>query len=346
MHCKDLTGKIVTALSGLLLAADASAHGALPYSESTSSDRPAFAVINTHATGLAAHGLSGESRSSAGRGVYGLASSQGGTNYGVYGLSMSSAGRGVYGHANAASGKTYGVYGQARSTKGRALYGLASAATGTNFGLFAESRSSNGYGVNGMASASNGKTIGVGAHSKSREGHGVYALASSNSGKNYGIYAKTNSPEGYAGYFSGRVHVAGTLTKRSGSFTIDHPLDPENKYLSHSFVESPDMMNIYNGNGILDEHGEAVVELPTYFSALNRDYRYQLTPIGTPAPDLHLAEEVVDGRFRIAGGEPGMKVSWQVTGIRRDPWAQAHRIIVEQEKPEEERGTYLEPGVY
>ena len=26
--------------------------------------------------------------------------------------------------------------------------------------------------------------------------------------------------------------------------TASHPLDPEHKYLSHSFVESPDMMNI------------------------------------------------------------------------------------------------------
>ncbi|MEM7390782.1 MAG: hypothetical protein AAF492_00420, partial [Verrucomicrobiota bacterium] len=52
-------------------------------------------------------------------------------------------------------------------------------------------------------------------------------------------------------------HVSGTLSKSLGSFKIDHPLDPANKFLSHSFVESPDMMNVYNGNVRLDDDGEA-----------------------------------------------------------------------------------------
>jgi hypothetical protein len=37
--------------------------------------------------------------------------------------------------------------------------------------------------------------------------------------------------------------------------------------------------------------------------------------------------------FEIAGGTSGMKVSWQVTGIRKDPWANANRIQVEEDKP-------------
>jgi hypothetical protein len=44
-------------------------------------------------------------------------------------------------------------------------------------------------------------------------------------------------------------------------FRIDHPLDPANKYLNHSAVESPDMKNIYDGVVTLDADGEAVVEL-------------------------------------------------------------------------------------
>ncbi len=346
MHQNNIAGRILVLLGGFLLTASAAAHDTLPYAGSTSANAPAFAVTNTRATGLAAHGLSGESRSNAGRGVYGLASSPQGNNYGVYGLSMSTAGRGVYGHADAGSGTTYGVYGQTRSTKGRAVYGLATATTGTNFGLAGESRSSNGYGVNGFASASSGKTIGVGAHAKSTEGVGVYALASAHSGTNYGVYAKTNSADGYAGYFSGRVLITGTLTKGSGSFKIDHPLDPENRYLSHSFVESPDMMNVYNGNATLDGNGEALVGLPAYFEALNRDFRYQLTALGAPAPNLHIAAEITDNRFKIAGGEPGMRVSWQVTGIRQDPWAETHRVVVEEEKPAADRGRYLHPGLY
>lgn len=38
-----------------------------------------------------------------------------------------------------------------------------------------------------------------------------------------------------------------------------------------------------------------------------------------------------------------MKVSWQVTGIRKDPYAEAYRIPVEEQKTEKERGTYLYP---
>jgi hypothetical protein len=56
-----------------------------------------------------------------------------------------------------------------------------------------------------------------------------------------------------AGNFSGNVSVSGSLSKGGGSFKIDHPLDPANKYLYHSFVESPDMKNIYDGVATLDE---------------------------------------------------------------------------------------------
>ena len=151
---------------------------------------------------------------------------------------------------------------------------------------------------------------------------------------------------GLAGNFIGDVNVSGSLSKGAGSFKIDHPLDPENKYLYHSFVESPDMMNIYNGVTKLDSNGEAAVELPEWFGALNRDFRYLLTAIGTSAPNLYIAEEISTNRFKIAGGTPGMKVSWQVTGIRQDGYANKHRIPVEEDKPERERGYYLHPDVF
>jgi hypothetical protein len=146
-----------------------------------------------------------------------------------------------------------------------------------------------------------------------------------------------------AGDFYGNVSVHGTLTKAAGSFRIDHPLDPGGKYLNHSFVESPDMMNVYNGNVVLDERGRAVVQLPSWFEALNGEYRYQLTPLGAPAPNLYVAQEIAGNRFVVAGGPAGGKVSWQVTGIRHDAYANAHRIPVEEEKPLAERGTYLFP---
>src|SRR5262249_22119601 len=116
-------------------------------------------------------------------------------------------------------------------------------------------------------------------------------------------------------HVNGNATISGNLSKGGGSFKIDHPLDPENKYLYHSFFESPDMMNIYNGVAALNRRGEAVIDLPIWFEALNKDFRYQLTCIGGFAP-VFVAQEINNNRFKIAGGKAGMKVSWQVTGIR------------------------------
>ena len=124
--------------------------------------------------------------------------------------------------------------------------------------------------------------------------------------------------------FSGNVSIGGSVSKGSGSFKIDHPLDPANKYLYHSFVESPDMMNVYNGNVVTDKNGTATVVLPEYFEALNRDFRYQLTVIGQFAQAI-VASEMSHNQFTIRTDKPKVKVSWQVTGIRHDAYANAHR---------------------
>ncbi|HEY0704233.1 MAG TPA: hypothetical protein VGD60_15790 [Candidatus Acidoferrales bacterium] len=144
----------------------------------------------------------------------------------------------------------------------------------------------------------------------------------------------------------GNLTVGGNLFKEGGSFKIDDPIAPGEKYLSHSFVESPDMMNIYNGNVTLDAHGRAVIQMPKWFDALNRDFRYQLTAIGAPGPRLYIAAEIHDNRFQIAGGKARMKVSWMVTGIRHDAWAEAHRIPTEEEKPADEQGRYMHPELF
>ena len=133
-------------------------------------------------------------------------------------------------------------------------------------------------------------------------------------------------------YFYGDVSITGSLSKGGGGFKIDHPLEPDKKFLSHSFVESPDMKNVYDGNVELDDKGEAWIQMPDYFEALNREFRYQLTPIGGAAPSLHVAEKISDNQFKIAGGPAGVEVSWQVTGVRKDTWAQANRIQVEEAK--------------
>jgi hypothetical protein len=170
----------------------------------------------------------------------------------------------------------------------------------------------------------------------------VYAWA------NRGPFARAvhaTSYSGYAGLFEGKVEVRGPLLKPGGSFRIDHPEDPENRYLSHSFVESSERLNVYSGVVTTDENGLADVELPSYFESLNRDFSYQLTVIGQFAQAI-VEQEARDHRFSIRTDVPSVRVSWLVTGIRQDPWARANPLAVEEDKPEQERGRYLYPEAH
>jgi len=105
------------------------------------------------------------------------------------------------------------------------------------------------------------------------------------------------------------------------------------------------MLNIYSGNATTDELGLATVELPDWFEAENTDFRYQLTTIGRDA-HAWVAEEVANHRFKIATNASGIKVSWQITGVRQDAYAKAHPLVAERDKPENERGFYVHPELY
>lgn len=330
-----------------------------------------------NSSGDGGKGVSGSNSSSEGIGVYGSATSTGGLrNYGGYFQSKGETGVGVYGLADYSSSSIQPNYGGFFQSDGEHGIGALGKATGSD-GWGISGLATNGIGVHGEGGGKNGKGVyghsygeegcgvkGValfnGSSSKNnfggyfesfgRLGRGVYASATGEYGR--GIYAISTGDKGYgitayssniAGYFEGNVSVVGTLSKSAGSFKIDHPNDPENKYLQHSFVESPDMMNIYNGNVILDNKGEAIVELPGYFESLNTDFRYQLTAVGAPGPNMYIAGEISGNQFKIAGGTPGMKVSWQVTGIRNDAYAKTHRIEVEILKEGNERGKLLFP---
>ena len=138
--------------------------------------------------------------------------------------------------------------------------------------------------------------------------------------------------------------LTGAISKASGTFVIDDPLDPKNKLLYHSFVESPDAKNVYDGIASLDSKGEAILMLPAYFDALNGEVRYQLKPIGAPMPNLYIKTEEKNNSFAIGGGVPGGRVSWQITGIRHDPYILANPIVPEVEKGPGQlvnRGEYL-----
>ena len=133
----------------------------------------------------------------------------------------------------------------------------------------------------------------------------------------------------------GDCTISGALSKGSGTFLIDHPLDPKNKILRHSFTESPEMMNIYKGRAKL-VGGKAVVELPDYFDALNApDAReINLTCVGAWSP-LYLEGEIADNKFVVRtkqGGKQNQEFSWVIYAVRNDPFAQQNPVIVEQEK--------------
>ncbi|MBR0666497.1 hypothetical protein GXW71_19215 [Roseomonas hellenica] len=155
--------------------------------------------------------------------------------------------------------------------------------------------------------------------------------------------AESGEDGGPAGFFAGEVVVAGSLAALAKGFRIDHPLDPENRTLAHGSVDSSEMKTFYDGIVELDGQGRATIELPHWFEALNTDCRYQLTAIGLPAPELHVATMILDNRFTIAGGRPGMRVCWQVTGIRRDAYAKHAPLKVEARKEGAEVGRYLHP---
>ena len=285
-------------------------------------------------------------------GLYGVGATYGGYFTASNGDGVSASGAGTYNsgvYAISSGSNGYGIYAKSNGDNGLGVFG-AGGGTGS-YGVFGTVGSSGVDGVHGESSSSQHAGV-SGLNLSTTSGYGVYGWAGSSGGVGGGFFNSTNgdalyaqSEGGFAGFFLGDVSVSGNLSKSSGSFKIDHPLDPANKYLYHSFVESPDMKNIYDGVATLDANGEAIVEMPDWFGTLNRDFRYQLTCIGGFAP-LYIAEKLTNNQFRIGGGKPGMEVSWQITGIRQDPWANAHRIPVEQEKEEKLKGFYLHPELY
>ena len=188
-------------------------------------------------------------------------------------------------------------------------------------------------------------------------GIGIYAQGGTSNfvGGGDGIDANAGNGQGangYSGFFqNGDVNilanlgVSGAIFAGTKDFRIDHPLDPANKYFYHASVESSEMKNIYDGTVTTDSEGNAEVTLPDWFEAINQDFRYQLTVIGQFAQAI-VATKIANHRFTIKTDKPSVEVSWQVTGVRHDAFAQANRLVVEVDKPTAERGFYLYPELY
>jgi hypothetical protein len=247
------------------------------------------------------------------------------TSQNVAGVTGNSTGAasGVAGQATATSTAQQAVYGSnLRTTGGHGVRGI-----GFN-GVVGETNYMQGYAVYGE----NYDAIGTTGNGVGVAGKGYY-----------GVFGQDRYNGGMAGaygvYANGNFGATGTKT-----FRIDHPLDPENKYLIHNSVESPEVLNLYRGTVKLDAAGNSTVVLPTYFHAANQNFSYHLTPIGGPST-MYVAEKINQGQFKIAGGQPGMEVSWMVIAERNDPYMQnrPHLREVEPLKNDRDKGKYLMP---
>jgi hypothetical protein len=187
-----------------------------------------------------------------------------------------------------------------------------------------------------------GANTGVGGLADGAGGTGVVGEAD-NGATATGVWGI--SANGLAGLFSGNLDVTGAITAGVKDFKIDDPVDPANKFLYHASVESSEMKTIYDGSVTLDAKGEALVQLPGWFEAVNGEFRYQLTCVGGYAP-VYIAQKIANHTFKIAGGTPGLEVDWLVTGVRHDAYARSHPLQVEVEKPAHERGYYLHPELF
>lgn len=300
---------------------------------STGGFQPFMAVTNS----IGATAVEGEDTASSGSGWGVLAKSWGDTGTGLLGVEL-----------GATSNMTEGVWGVSTSSGGVGVLGmtplLTLSATGSTLvglptGVWGDIEQGSG---NAAVTGTGDDAISfLGENNSSSPTAEFYNAATSG----YLLWASS----GAGGYMllddSGDLYVSGSVNGSLKNFRIDHPLDPANKYLNHASVESSEMKNIYDGVAILDGAGNATVQLPDWFEAVNGEFRYQLTCIGGFAP-VYIAEEISSSHFVIGGGKPGMKVSWQVTGVRHDAYAQAHPLVVEEQKTEKERGRFVHPDLF
>ena len=294
------------------------------------------------------YGVAGVSANAAQAAVYGTTSSGGG--WGVQGNDSASGNNGYLG------GPDYGVFGLSAASYG--VVGKTSTNTG---GVWGHNNTSGNdgylggpdygvYGIGSSAASTGSETNGTASTPPERrapmrrQGRARPEMACRGTGV-IGVYAQ--GPWRHRGRLQGRRPVNGHVATRAASVTFESTIRRSvPQHVTHSFVGSSEMKNIYDGVAMLGPSGTATVPLPDWFETLNRDFRYQLTAIGTPQAGLFVSREVAHHEFTVAGGVPGARVSWQVTGVRHDPWANAHPIQARQAKSDSDRGFYIVPELY
>jgi len=148
----------------------------------------------------------------------------------------------------------------------------------------------------------------------------------------------------------GTSSFAGALSKGSGSFKIDHPLESkkDTHHLYHSFIEGPQVDNLYRGtvtlnNGIATINLDAVSNMTEgTFVALNREVQCYTTN----ETDWDAVKGNVEGNILTISCQntsSSATVSWLVIGERQDKNIYSStitdengKLIVEKLKSEEE----------
>jgi hypothetical protein len=344
-------------------------------------NEPTFSLLGEGSGGafVGYHGLFAQGKNTSGHGIFGIGNNIISYTFLTAGCGGSFNGyHGIYAHARNAtegtgiialgsdessyqvltegSGGSFTGYHGLIATARNTTDGTGVVASGNNVAYFTYDNGTGGLGsggaftgqwcgVAGYGTEQDAATVGVyGEYSgnDNSNGIGVYGKAvTTHPGRGIGVYGEGND---YGVYANGDVGASGAKP-----FVIDHPLDPENKILKHFAMESPEVLNMYRGNVILDDIGSAQIVLPEYFHAININFSYNLTAIGNPAPGLHISREIdYDGAFSIAGGNPGQKISWVVYAERNDPYMQVYRSKQqpEMEKPDAEKGKYIRPELY
>ena len=213
-----------------------------------------------------------------------------------------------------------------------------------------------------VTNADNSKTLQINKLGSSYSAHGAAAgeawlydpdninigSATGNSG---GVKLLSNGASRLTVASNGSVTIGGALSKGSGSFKIDHPLESkkDTHYLVHSFIEGPQADLIYRGTATLSS-GTATINIDTVsgmtdgtFVALNTGVQcFTNNESGWTA----VKGSVSGNTLTITAQDNSCTdtISWMVIGERQDPhikdsgtdWTTAEgKPILEPEKPEE-----------
>lgn len=306
------------------------------------------------------YGVYGTSDATDGVGLAGLVDNTDG--FGVDGRNVNATGTGVIGVGNnstpnfltSGSGGAFsgadGILGAATNATGTGVIGI-----GNNLGSI--STLTNGSGIAGNSSAvgvygwgdATASSYGVYGTSDATDGIGTLGVVASVDASAVGVYGECGGP-GWGGIFFDDLGANGDIYGSTKNFLIDNPENPENEMLRHTCIESDEAMVIYRGKVKLNENGEAIVEMPSYFKSLTKEDKatVQITCVGRPFGIGY--EWNSDYNSFVVYGDAQREISWMVMADRDDPYMQNNRTPVVIKKDGSFKGIkagyYLDPESY